>query len=236
MKLSEVFKGLTYGELSNIRCGGKKEGGIYPTYTDEVLYYVNQALVQLHTRFELKKNEVIIQLHEEVSLYRLTSAHAYSNEASNEYYKYIDDLGQYPFTDDIIKVDRVYNELGNELIINNNTAECTIYTPEYNLLHVTNAEDTNALSLVYSARHDELELDIGETPDDIEVHIQPSLLHPLGLYVAYLAYNSLGGNENVGIALGKLQQFEAYCLQIETLGTLNKDNHTNNRLLKKGWV
>lgn len=236
MKLSDLFSQLTYGELANLKVGGKEEGGIYPTYSDEVISYIYQGLTDLHTRFPLKQSELILQLLEEVTIYPLTSAHAYSNTDSQEYYKYIDDEGQYPFMDDIITIERVFNELGQELMFNEEDDNCTVFSPQYNVLQVTNPEDTNAMSVMYKANHTPISLDGNIKPSSIEIQIPSVLIIPLCNYVAAMAHNAVGTTEGLNVGFSKMQQYEAACIQADMRGVVNKTVHNNNRLNNNGWV
>lgn len=239
MKLSDLFKHLRYGELNNLTIGGKMEGAIHPTYTEQVVSLITQGLTDLHTRFDLKRNELILVLHEEVARYTLTSAHALSNDSSTEYYKYIDDLGTYPYEDDLIRIERVYDELGRELVMNITTPNgCTIASPQFNVLQVINPQDENALSIVYKADHRPIQklLNDGLTPEQIEVELPSSLVQPLCLYVAYLAHASVGTPESVQKSIGKFQQYQLACQNIDTFGTLNQDNFDNLAFYQNGWT
>lgn len=235
MKLSELFNYLTYGELANLKIGGKDEGGIYPTYSKEVVSFITQGLTDLHTRFNLKQGECIIQLMEEVTRYRLSSEHALSNTDSTEYYKYIDDLGQYPFLDDIIRIDQVYNEVGQELMFNDEDPSCTVFTPQYNVLQVTNPEDTNAIGVLYKADHSPIVIK-DANPATVDIDIPSSLINPLCLYVAALAHNAVGTPESINAGFAKLQQYEAACLGVDIRGTINGNNYQDNRYESNGWV
>lgn len=236
MQLSELFSYLTYGELANLKVGGKDEGGIHPTYSNEVISYINQGLTDLHTRFDLKTNECIVQLIEEVTRYHLTSAHAYSNMESEEPYKYIDDFGQYPFEDDIIRIEQVFNEIGQELIFNSEDPECTVFAPQYNVLQVTNPEDDNAISVVYKADHAPISLENHADPSSISIDIPSSLIDPLCMFVAAKAHNAVGTPESINSGFTKMQQYEATCLGIEIRGVINTNTYINNRLSSNGWV
>lgn len=61
MKLSEIFEALASGELSNLNLA---EGGmkIKPDKLEVVLRSINLGLVDLHTRFLIKTNRVIVPI------------------------------------------------------------------------------------------------------------------------------------------------------------------------------
>ena len=236
MKLSELFSYLTYGELASLQSGGKGQGGIHPEHSDEILTYIRQGLTDLHTRFPLKQGELVVQLLEEVTRYTLLSEHAYSNTESDSYYKYIDDDGMYPFQDDIIRIEQVFNEVGCELMMNEESCNCTIFTPMYNVLQVTDPEDTNALAVLYKADHKPIKLSPEDDPSKIEIDIPSSLINPLCFYVAALAHNAVGTTEGINTGFGKMQQYEAACIQADIRGIVNNATFDDTRLDQNGWV
>lgn len=235
MKLSELFNYLTYGELANLKVGGKDEGCIHPTYSNEVVSYIKQGLTDLHTRFPLKQGECVVRLRDEVTMYHLTSDHAISNTESTEYYKYIDDVGQYPFEDDIIRIDRVYNEIGQELLVNSEHPDCTIFIPQYNTIQVINPLDENAIGVLYTADHNPIDLK-KDDPSKIDIDIPSTLVNALCLYVAYLAHSAVGTQEALATGFSKLQQYEATCMQAEFKNIVRKTEFINNRHRVNGWV
>lgn len=236
MKLSELFSILTYGELASLKQGGKDDGGIHPMYSEEVLTYIRQGLTDLHTRFPLKQGELIIQLQEELTRYLLTSEHAYSNEESEAYYKYIDDLGMYPFEDDIISIEQVFNEIGEEMLLNEESPRCQHFTPQYNVLQVTNPENDNALAVLYRADHKPIELNADSDPSKIDIDIPSTLVNSLCLYVSAMAHNAIGTTEGLNTGLAKLQMYEASCIQADRHNIVNGPVFDSTRLVHNGWV
>lgn len=235
MKLTELFSYLTYGELANLKVGGKDDGGIYPKYSDEVKSFIQLGLTALHTRFSLKHNEVIVQQFDEVTMYRLTYDYAVSNLISTEPNKWVSDSEANPFREDIILIEEIYDEEGTELYINNETQEASIFTPEYNLLQFVQPVASNAVAVIYKADHDKLDLNTYK-PSEIDIHIPSSLTRALCLYISSLAHTAVGSPEGMQTGLTKMQEYEAAVFEAELRGAVHKEEWDNNRIWRDGWA
>ncbi len=235
MKLSEFFSLLTYGELANLKAGGKDVGGIYPKYSDEVMSFVRQGLTDLHARFALKHNEVIVQQYEHITLYPLRYDYAQSNITSQEQYKWIADTPERPFGEDIMLIEEIYDEGGNELEINTENDSCSIFTPQPDVLQIIRPADTNAIAVLYKANHDRIDL-TANVPSDITIEIPAQLVRPLALYVSSLAHNAVGSPEGLQTGFAKMQEYEAACIQIQLNGLIHKEEWINKNIGRNGWV
>ena len=235
MKLLEFFNFLTYGELANLKVGGKEDGGIYPQYSDEVMTYIRQGLTDLHSRFALKHNEVIIQQYEHVTLYPIRYDYAQSNLTSVEPYKWVVDTPERPFQEDIILIEEAFNEDGSCLAINKDNDLCGLFTPQPDVLQIIMPEEENAIALTYKANHAKMDLSV-DVPSNIELEIPAQLVRPLALFVASLAHNSVGSPEGVNTGFAKMQEYEAACMQVDLLGTIHRESWINTNIWRNGWV
>lgn len=235
MKLSELFSYLTYGELSNLKVGGKECGGIYPKYSDEVLSFIKQGLTDLHTRFTLKQNEVVVQQFDHITEYALRYRYAESNLESLEPYKWIMDTPERPFQSDIISIEEIYDEVGNELYNNYDNQKYSIFTPAYDIVQVPYPYADNAMAVVYKADHPTIDLNKYK-PSEIEVELPVVLVRALILYVASLAHSAIGSPEGVQTGFAKMQEYQAMCMEIELRGVVAKENWTNKQIGGNGWV
>lgn len=235
MRLSEFFDFLTYGELSNLKVGGKDVGGIYPQHSEEVASYVKQGLTDLHTRFQLRFNEVILDQYDHITMYHLTRNYAQSNSDSTETYKYISDSVDNPFTEDIISIEEIFDEDGVELYINNEVQQASVFTPQFNILQIPEPVTENSVSILYKANHKEIDLNI-KKPSEIDLNIPPSLIRPLALYVASLAHAAVGSPEGSQIALSKMQEYTAAVIDVQLLGIVPRKQWTNDKIWRNGWV
>lgn len=234
MRLSYIFEQLTYGELSQLSLGGSDNIGIQPADYVGILPYINLALTELHKRFDLKLSEVIIQQYDELQLYTLHSDYAESNTESQEPYKYIMDSVYQPFVDDVLKIESVFNEDGEELFLNDPTAVWTINTPSFNVIQIPYPEKENTLLVTYRANHEIIYDSAIIDPANVEIKIPHTLLEALLLYIAHRKYANLHTDNDPEVN-NLLAKFEASCARVKALGLINDDNTTNTKLDENTW-
>jgi len=233
MLLSTVFDRLTTIELSQLAVGGEEEGAIEESNYPKILTAINGALNQLYIRFPLKLQEVMIQQFDHISNYTLHTDFAQSNTASTEVYKYINDYAAEPFTDDVIKVELVYNEIGVELPLNDPDDHYSVFTPQYNVLQIPYPDAANAVSVVYRATPTLLVTT--STDLTVDVPIPPQMIEPLIAYTAHLIFGAgnIGGSEDASAYLAKYLRL---CEDLEKYGAFNVTRNTNLKLWRNGWV
>ena len=118
MYLNELFDQLTYGELSQLEYGGVDNEGITQEDHKRILPHINLALTELHKRFLIREEEVTIRCYDHIETYVLDSKYAATNTESTEPYKYIHDTVFEPFVDNVLRIEKVFNEDGQELFLN----------------------------------------------------------------------------------------------------------------------
>lgn len=234
MLLSDVFDQLTFGELSQLNMGGVDNIGIQPCDYPKVVPHINLALSVLFARFSLRREEVVVQQYDEIQNYILDSRYSQTKNDPDIYKKYIMDSVYQPFRDNVLKIEKVINENGEELYKNDTGEYWSITTPAYNVVQVPYPEKENQMIVTYRASHDPIIL-TDLNPMKVDVSVSPAMLEPLLLYVAARVYANLtteGGNE------GKeyMNKFEISCRKIEELGLPQKDETKNDRLDTSGWV
>ena len=234
MLLCDIFDQLTYGELRNLELGGVDADGMDPINYTEVIPHINLALLELYKRFPLKTNELILRQHDQIQRYLLHSDYAVTNVESTQPIKYIHDSRFDPFTDDVLKIERIYNEDGEELYNDEFNEFWSIHIPAYNMVQIPWPEKENNLLVVYQASPAPVPFDI-TVPGEVEVHIPPPLLEPLLAYVGGRMQTSRGG-EAVQEGNNYMAKFEASIQNVSNLNLLNKVNHRNNKLDCNGWV
>lgn len=235
MKLSELFSYLTYGELANLKVGGKDDGGIHPKYSAEVTSYITRGLTALHTRFNVKHSEVMVQQFEEVTEYILRPEYAESNPEETTHHKWIMDSPYRPFLGDILRIDSVFNEVGEEIPLNDAGCVCSVFTNQHDVLQMPYPIADNAVSILYTADHAPIDLS-SKDPKDIDIEIPPYLVQPLVLYVASLAHTSVGSPEGAQTGLTKMQEYEALCVNLDIQGAAHVEHNTIDKIWRDGWV
>lgn len=236
MLLSEIFDSLRHGELGHMYIGGKEIDGIAAEDWPSIVSHINLGLTALHKRFPLRYEEVIIQQFEEIQTYYLRSKYALSNHSSLEPIKYIMDSEYQPFKDNVLKIENVYSEFGQERSLNDDKDTFTVYTPQFDAIIKPYNCKENAMSVVYRANHDKIVVTDDFNPDAIEVNLPITLVEPLLFFVANRVLNGMGAGNNIQEANHYLSKYELACAQIETFGLINKEASSNIRLEKAGWV
>jgi len=233
MLLSELFEQLSHGELSNLSIGNSNGSGILPKDYPSIIAHINLGLTALHKIFPLKMVEAIIQEYNQINIYFLDKKYAV-NGGSSEPIKYLIDTTTNPFINNIFKVERVYNELGKEIPLNNSNDLTSIFTPTYNSIQIPNPVNTNTISVICRANHNIIN-PITVNPSIEEIKIPASLLEPLLFYVASRAYASVPMIDGVNQSAGYLNKFEASIQRVKNLDLVNDAQRTNQKLWNNRW-
>jgi hypothetical protein len=238
MKLLDILKDLTYGELAGLALGNLKfdefDNEPDPHQYERIMSYINLGLKEIYKRFFLKSREINVQEHEEITSYLLHSDYSAANTASaialSE--RYILDTAEDPFLDDILKIEEIYDEEGTKLPLNDITEEDSVYTPDYRTVQIPYPSDTEIFSVQYRASHPKLDVTLATDPATVEVHLPNSLHSALLQYVGYRA-NLLTNPER---SADFWQQFEKSCQHVERLGLEVQGEPGDWRFDERGWV
>ncbi len=233
MNLEKLYRDLSFGELSNLSLSGNGSGTILEKDRPKVLHAINEALLRLFARFDLKVKDTVIQTYKHITFYRLLPRYAESQEdTSPEDYLYIKDLFREPFIDDVLKVMSVYDGRNNRLPLNDSAQPNSLFTPETKLLQVPDPRDNQYLSIIYRAKHPEL---TGDLDQEIEV---PDVLHSaVRSYTAYHLYNNMGTEGAVATGSMHLNKFEVTCAEVIAQDLVNSSIvSTNTRFERGGWI
>jgi len=233
-----IFDDLGVGVLKNLSYYNPSINSINEQDYPIVISYINLALTALFKRFLLRTGEVIIQQHPLLVKYYLRSAYAESNTASTESIKYIMDSETYPFQDDVLKVEHVYSELGEEYIINDCTQPYPIYTPTFDTIAmVPTGEIPQAVAVVYRAKHPKIALDASFDPYTTMLDIPEYILDALYARIGAYAYKGVSAEDTEASASRSyMVQYEAECQRLETEYLAVHSNKESDRFDVKGWV
>lgn len=232
--LSEIFDHLRYGEFFNLALGGADCRNISPDDYPMVASQINMATIELYKRFSLKTNTVQIDLFNEITDYIIHSDYAKSNTASTMPQKWIHDVAENPYEDDLLLIRRVSNELDEEFFLNDEHQPRSLWTPEYNVVRHSWPQDTNSIFVYYRAKPKELDIHNIVVETD-RVHIPPSMLEALLWYAAGRVYLNLNPDGQMTDTQPFMMQFENSCKRITDLGMVNRPLSTNEKLDEAGW-
>ena len=234
MRLSKIFEHLTHNTLSNLSIGQDDIGGVSPDKYPKLITLVNAGMVDLYTQFALRTRDITLQLWDGQSIYPLTSDYAESNTESIETKHILDGTTVYKFTNDIIVVDEVYNEIGGRLPLNDLHSEFSVFTPSPTVLQVPYSNRENILAVVYRALPDEIDVGLLD-PSEEEVDLPYHFIEALTSFIAWKMYTPSDGPEN---PKGRIHQgnYLAAIQVIKNTGTAIEDNFTNTRFEDNGWL
>lgn len=238
MRLQEIFDSLKSSEFSQLSIGGAGPGVIDETNYSAAVGFVNLGLMALFRRFALKTGSLDLQLHEAIDDYRLVLDCAVSATRSKQPVRYILDSAMAPFEDDVIKVERVLDAMGEDLPLNKENDPWSVVTPSSTRLKVPSLVPRQVLSVVYRAHHPKLSVGMGYfDPARVEVDLPDTHLEALLYFIAARAHTPMGAGAGEGAAaMGYLARYEAVCSELEGKGLQVDKSYTPDRLRANGWV
>lgn len=234
MNVEELFRRLSYGELSNLFLGSEGTGAIPEEKQPKIVQYLNEALLRLYSRFVLSEKNLVLRCSDHIINYRFSSAFALSNPDRKPFVTpYIQDKVDEPFLDDLIKVLSVHTIGGCQVPLNDNGDPCSLFTPQPAMLQIPKPVEGEVLAVIYQAKHPLI--DYGNT--DALVDIPPVLEHPLRAYIAHLAYTHMNGQENSAKAAEYLATYEMLCSEVIERDLVNSSlSTTTYKLHERGFV
>lgn len=231
MLLQTVIDHLKTGELSLTNLGGNDEEGITSNNITAIINHINLALIDIYKRFNLSLKEVYIDQYAHIQKYTLHSKNAYSNESSTSA-KYISDTTDEPFTNDILQIISVYNEVGCELPLNDSTNCESLFTPKYNVIQVPCPVDGNTMVVLYRAAPELLD----NTCDfNQEVELPLTFLDALLYYIAYRVKAARPDQESIIESNNYFAKYNNALDLIKMEGLYNSSNNTNMKLCMRGF-
>lgn len=234
MNIAELFKKLSYGELSNLAMSGDGSGEIVEAQKPKLVYYLNESLLRLYSRFVLKEQDVLLGLVDHITFYHLIDKYAESKwPDSGVDYPYIKDLHREPFANDVLKILVVHASNGWQIPLNDNDHPLSVFTPQGNMLQVPRPVTGYSLSVLYQAKHAPLT----HEDEDGEI-ILPDVLHgALRAHIAYQVYSHMNTAESSAKAQEHYNMYESICLDVIDKDMVNSSvSTTNSKFHNRGWI
>jgi len=230
MLLSSLFSYIATLDSASINIGGDDEGIITGKHYPKVINAINLGLIDLYTEFPIRERALTIQLYSNITNYILDPKYAQTNTASTELYKYIQDSSFDPFTENnIIKIERVYDEEGTELSLNSDIDDYSLYTPAYNILQHPYPNDENAVVLTYRALPTTVPVVVD--PDTYDVALPSQLLNLFLIFVNHKLLSSVNKQES----MLKLNEYTVALNLAKSRNLFNEDDFPNQKLEVSGW-
>lgn len=234
MNLTELYKDLSHGKLSNLSMSNESNGTISVGGKPKIILATNEALLRLHTKFVLKENSLLLELVDHITNYHLLSKFAESTDPQVQPYPYIKDLGREPFEEDVVRILLVQDEFGCTLPLNDEGQVESVFTPQGNVLQVPRPSEGRVLVVMYQAKHARL-VDNGDETQEIE--LPDCLQEAMRCYVAYHIFCGIGTQEATAKGQEHLMMYEALCQDALSQDLVSTSlSVTSNRFTLRGWV
>ena len=204
MRLKRIIANARNRELKNLSPKDK---------TDEVIVnYINIALVELYSIFQLRTDELVLNLKTGKTVYKLDGT-------DPDVYK----EGVLYRSNDFMTVVNAYDENG-EISINNNNDSLSVFTVAYNKIQVPYATTGEHIALVYRTAPTEVVFvdDGSGNAVDAEVELPIHMMEALLSHIGYSAYSSIDTMQEVETDK-HMQRFDRACQRLESYGLVPQD-------------
>ena len=230
MKLLDLFERLSFGELSNLAIGMEGAGTIRESDQRKVLAHVNDGLLQLYSRFILKTKYLLIEEQEHITQYHLIEKYTESQNCVD--FPYIKDLAGDRFTGDLIRILEVYDDYGNQFVLNDTDNCHSLFTPSPQTLQIPNPKTEVPKHILYQARHNI----IPEILENTWVEVPFVLESALQAYVAHKIFSHMNGQDNLLKSQDHYATYERICQEVEAKDLVNTSISSSfHKLTERGF-
>ncbi len=213
--LEQLFQQLSYGELSNQPVAVEATGILKKDQQNRIVFFLNEALTRLHSRFALL---------EESETLELTAGEDLDHELE----------------EDVIIVTSMFtvvDEVTTSITFNVKPIPGTLYV-HAGSIHVPErlAEYAAELQVNYQKRHPVIES--VTVPSDLgqEITLIPELREALTAYIAAKFYGSMNSQDTLAIAAGYRQRYEQVIQEASQQGVLPGELVEVQKLEMRGFV
>ena len=230
MKLLDLFERLSFAELSNLSIGMEGAGAIRDEDQRKVLAHTNDGLLQLYSRFILKTKYLLIEEQEHITQYHLIEKFTESKNCVE--YPYIKDMAADRFTGDLIRILEVYDDCGNQFVLNDTDNCHSLFTPSPQTLQIPNPKTGVPKHILYQARH----AIISENLEDTWVEIPFVLEGALQAYIAHKIFSHMNGQDNLIKSQDHYSTYERICQEVEAKDLVSTSvSNSINKLTERGF-
>lgn len=204
MRLKSIINSARNRELKNLSPKDK---------TDEVIIdYINLALADLYSIFQLRTEEVVLNLRTGKTVYKLdgTDPDVYKDGVLFE-------------DDDVMSVIKAFDE-EKELTINKDNDPLSIYTISYNRVQVPFASTGEHVGLIYRAAPTEVVYtdDGNGSAVDTQIDLPRHMMEALLCHIGYSAYSSIEAGQEIETDK-YMQRYDRACQRLEAYGLVPQD-------------
>lgn len=236
MHLQHVIDQLLFAELKQTYLGETPEALNDPQQRRKLLHVINRGLTELHKRFLLKEGRVLLLVQPDRYAYHLDPAYL-EDSTSAEPVKYLRSLEQ-PFRGGFHSIERVYDQRGVELPLNDLGHPMSLRSPRFDWLYLPPGHDFTELTVVYRDNHPDIsQTDLDADFTQVTIDLPPAYLEALLLFVAARLVGAPAVEGGYREEQDFLMRFEAACQQLTLLGLdQTVQDSAPDRFRQGGWV
>jgi hypothetical protein len=221
MKLNYIFSQLETSELKQLNCIDPVTGKIKADQHQGIVDVMNQGMVDLHTRFDLKIGKVTVPIDSAVELYDMTK---FDPQVRGRF----------------LQLHKVTDERGCDLRVNdfsqrglNFRSQFIFEVPE----HLRTVHPLRQAVILYRSLPTKIGDCYGDIdPEMIEVELPVAYVWALCLYVASRLHTPVGLQDGTYRVNAFLGLFQAECKRLEEVGMDMDFQQDVNHLRKGGWA
>lgn len=223
--INDMLQRLSYGPLSNMAIGQDGGGYCHPDKIPQIIGYMNDGLTKLHARFVLNERNLILEMHELITHYKLSKVYARTTGNGGDVNRilFIKDSLIEPFLDDVIKVTQIFDDMGREIVMNDQTLYGSIFTPRPDTLQIPIPVHGLPLYVQYQAKH----VPLLSTELTTLIDLPDVLFEALLAYTAYKVFFHMNGQEHSAKAQEHLGVFDRIISEVEDKDLVNSSISMN---------
>lgn len=234
MNLSDYLAQMALGACRNLSIGGDGSGTIPPSSYPSFMTALNQALMDLYTKFALRRRALMIETRTGQWQYPMRPDFALTSGAVVPF-KHIRDSAEEPFTQRLLKIDRIYNEKLVEQPLNVINTQNSWMTTSFDML-IAPAPMDGELFAVYVRLAADF-IPNGANQNTL-VPIPPSLEEALLVRAAYLIYVPI---QSEGAVMVRQELSSRYSQLVDQSLNTNVANDSeiderNCAIERAGWI
>jgi len=236
--LQELFNDLAYGEFANMAIGNSNTGSITPDKYPKVVSFINLGLVDLYSRFILRKKECVIHQRPGKTLYYVRAEHM-GNPLGGDPEIYIDGIMENPPDNDIICFIEAFDEMGIQIPINIASRKDGLFLPEPDVISMVPSDPPKIISIVYQAAYPKIVITGTFDPLVYPLYFPSFLRTALMAHVAsrfYVGKETKAAEGEAHLTNTFLYRYEAECVKIISNSLIPAVTESAEQFDSNGWV
>lgn len=240
MYLQKVFDDLAYGEFANIKMGQSELSTLTEKDFPRIISALNLGLIELAKRFKLKEKEVTLHPYTDTLHYYLRDDYLTTADTLTDILYLVSVNAADPFNNDLIQVLEAYDDLGDEIPLNDSACPDTgIFLPTFDSIKISEDCELTEINLVYQAYLPPIEITSTFNPKTYKLYWPDYIMDAILNFVAARVFKgktSKAAEGTTHLSMTFLQQFENACANIRNLGLINESTTPHKRVIDNGWV